>query len=105
MPLHDLRLALSVLQDYLLFDSIASVTYSFQMDQDDTFVRHQSRRPVGLTVEVVTDTPVNATVFDGDFYCRRTSFPPRRFISVDQSKPSHPVKTTPPGQLSFHKRH
>ena len=67
---------------YLLFDEIAFISYSIQVNED-VFVRHKARKPKGLVVEVVTDVPVNGTVY----------------ISVDQSRPAHKVKTTPVGHL------
>ena len=48
--------------DALLLPYIKSVTYSIEID-GEVFARHASRPPVGLIVEVVTDVPVNATVY------------------------------------------
>ena len=68
--------------DYLLLPYIVSVSYSIQIE-GTSFARHASRPPVGLTVDVVTDVPVSATVF----------------INVDQNTPSQPITTQKLGAL------
>ena len=68
----------------LLLPYINTVTYSIQIE-GESFARHASRPPNGLVVEIVTDVPVNATVF----------------VSVDQSTPSHPINT--PGKYQNRK--